>query len=173
MLRIHEAFSRLRRDRHNYHGEHFQRVRPQRQHDHPDPAERGCGQPWPGADAYQRGGYNAANWETSSTDDGLTTSYAYDAAGQLKTHTVQYGNSPVSFTLDPRGRATTISEAGGANASSFGYTPNDQVNSVDMPGGVYQGALYDGANRVYSATAAGPTTAHLTQRLIPGHSVPT
>ncbi len=78
--------------------------------------------------------YNAADWETSSTDDGLTTSYAYDAAGQLKTHTLQFGASPVSFTLDPQGRATTISEAGGANASSFGYTRNDQVNSVNMPG---------------------------------------
>ena len=113
--------------------------------------------------------YNAANWETSSTDDGLTTSYAYDAAGQLKTHTVQYGNSPVTFTLDPQGRATTISEAGGANASSFGYTPNDQVNSVDMPGGVHQGALYDGANRVYSITAAGPTTAQTTTTLSSGY----
>ncbi len=117
--------------------------------------------------------YNAADWETSSTDDGLTTSYAYNAAGQLKTHTLQYGNSPVSFALDPQGRATSESEAGGANASSFGYTPNDQVNSVDMLGRVHQGALYDGANRVYSETAAGPTTTHLTQRLVPGHSVPT
>ncbi len=113
--------------------------------------------------------YNAADWETSSTDDGLTTSYGYDAAGQLKTHTIAVGGSPVTFTLDPQGRATSESEVGGANATSFGYTKNDQVNSVDMPGGVHQGALYDGSSRVYSITAAGPTTAQTTTTLSSGY----
>jgi len=79
------------------------------------------------------------------------------------------GGSPVTFTLDPQGRATSESEVGGANATSFGYTKNDQVNSVDMPGGVHQGALYDGSSRVYSITAAGPTTAQTTTTLSSGY----
>ena len=107
--------------------------------------------------------YNAADWQTSHTDDGLSTAYSYDAAGQLRTQSGAGGNAV--WALDPQGRASSISEASGANATSFGYTPNDLVSSALMPGGVSQSATYDGASRVKHVGASGPSTGVLTTTL--------
>ncbi len=47
--------------------------------------------------------YNAADWETSSSVDGLTTSYSYDAAGQQIGTTTSDGQTGTTLAYDPRG----------------------------------------------------------------------
>jgi len=105
--------------------------------------------------------YNANDWATSMTDNGLTTAYGYDGAGRMHTHTIIDGNTPVTIALDPGGRATTISEnAGGTGpyATTFGYNALNEVVTMAMPGGVQETARYDNVGRVTSVGATGPGT---------------
>ena len=104
--------------------------------------------------------YNAAGWPTSSSNDTLTTSYGYDAAGQERTHTLlQSGSTPLTTVLDPQGRATAISEnAGGTGpyTPSFAYNSNDLPLTITIPGGVQETGRYDGASRLTHVGATGP-----------------
>ncbi len=105
--------------------------------------------------------YNANDWATSMTDNGLTTAYGYDGADRMHTHTIIDGNTPVTIALDPGGRATTISEnAGGTGpyARTFGYNALNEVVTMAMPGGVQETAGYDNVGRVTSVGATGPGT---------------
>ena len=90
--------------------------------------------------------FDAADRQTSATDNGLTTSYGYDAAGQERTETVQNGASTVTRTLDPEGRETALAEGG--YASQFGYNTNDLITAITLPGGVQETAQYDANNRL-------------------------
>jgi len=98
--------------------------------------------------------YDAADRETSATDNGLTTGYGYDAAGQQRTETVQNGASTVTRTLDPQGRETALAEGG--YTSSFAYNSNDLITAITLPGGVSESAQYDANNRLTTWHDPGP-----------------
>ena len=103
--------------------------------------------------------YNAADWLTRETRDGLVTGYGYDAAGRRRTHTVIDGQTPVTTTLDADGRATAIGEnvAGtGPYTSTFGYDPNSNMVTATEPGGVGWTGGYDAASQLVSSAWAGP-----------------
>ncbi len=103
--------------------------------------------------------YNANDWPTSTSDDGLITNYGYDAAAEGRTYTIVDGVTPVTMLLDVEGRASSISEsAGGVGpyATLFGYTSNSQVVTMTMPGGVQEAARYDPNGRVTAVNATGP-----------------
>ncbi len=105
--------------------------------------------------------YNANDWATFMTDNGLTTAYGYDSVGRTRTHTIIDGNTPVTIALDPGGRATTISEnVGGTGpyATTFSYNALGEVTTMAMPGGVQETAGYDNDGRVTSVSATGPGT---------------
>jgi len=105
--------------------------------------------------------YNAADWETATSDDGLTTSYGYDAAGQQRSHTIMNGTTPVTSVLDAEGRTTSIAENMGGTGpytSTFGYNQNDLVTSAGMPGTVQEQAAYDPNSRLTHVGATGPNT---------------
>jgi len=105
--------------------------------------------------------YNAVDWETATSDDGLATSYGYDAAGQRRSETIMNGSVPVTRALDAEGRLTGVAEnAGGTGpyTTTFGYNQNDLVTGVNAPGGVAEQAGYDPNSRLISVTATGPNT---------------
>jgi len=95
--------------------------------------------------------YNAADWETATSDDGLTTQYGYDAAGRQRSHTILNGTTPVTSVLDPEGRTTSIAENMGGTGpyfSTFGYNQNDLITAITLPGGVSESAQYDANSRL-------------------------
>ncbi len=105
--------------------------------------------------------YNAADWETATSDDGLATGYGYDAAGQRRSETIMNGSVPVTRALDAEGRLTSVAEnAGGTGpyTSTIGYNQNDLVTGVNAPGGMAEQAGYDPNSRLISVTATGPNT---------------
>jgi len=114
--------------------------------------------------------YNAADWIPSSSDDGLTTGYGYDAAGQQRSQSTSGSVGTVSqaFALDPQGRATAIGEGVAPYTSTFGYNANDAVINATLPGSlgaVQQSATYDANQRVRTVTATGYATGVLTTTL--------
>ena len=90
--------------------------------------------------------FDAADNQTSQTDNGVTTNYGYDAAGQQRTETIGNGASTVTRTLDPNGRETALAEGG--LSTGFGYNANDQTTAITLPGGVSESARYDQNNRL-------------------------
>jgi len=58
---------------------------------------------------------NAADWTATTTDNGQTTAYRYDAAGQRRTETILGGVTPITTMLDAEGRATSIGEGPGTD----------------------------------------------------------
>ncbi len=86
--------------------------------------------------------YNAADWTTSTTDNGVTTSYGYDAAGRQRTQTYQNGAATATMALDAAGRLTTLGDGAG-HTSQFGYNANDQTTAITLPNGVSEQATHD------------------------------
>jgi len=110
--------------------------------------------------------FDAADRLTSSTDNGLTTRYGYDAAGQQRTHTIADGTTTVTTSLDPEGRQTGLSEGLGGSgpyASHMGYNANDLPITMTLPGGsgVAEGMGYDPSSRLVTQTLAGPAVVTL------------
>jgi len=99
--------------------------------------------------------YNAADWTTSTTDNGVTTSYGYDAAGQQRTQTYQNGAATATMTLDAEGRLTALGDGAG-HTSSFGYNANDQTTAITLPNGVSEQASYDANGRLTAWHDPGP-----------------
>jgi len=105
--------------------------------------------------------YNPADWETSTTDDGYTTNYGYDAAGQQHSETIVDGSTPVTMQLDAEGRVTAIGESyGGAGpyTSQYGYNADDLPTTITLPGGVTESAGYEANSELTSLAATGPNT---------------
>jgi len=112
--------------------------------------------------------YNPADWETSTTNDGYTTNYGYDAAGQQRSETIVDGTTPVTMQLDAEGRVTAIGESyGGAGpyTSQYGYNADDLPTLVTLPGGVSEVAGYDANSALTSLTVSGPNTGVTTTTL--------
>jgi len=107
--------------------------------------------------------FDAADRQTSSTDNGLTTRYGYDAAGQQRTHTIVDGTTPVTTTLDQEGRAIAIAEGLGGSGpyvGRMGYNLNDLPVTMTLPGGsgVREGMGYDPSRRLVTETLTGPSS---------------
>ncbi len=106
---------------------------------------------------------NAADWTATTTDNGQTTAYGYDAAGQRRSETILGGVTPLTTMLDAEGRTTSIGEGLGRATpyrSSFGYNADDLPVTTMLPNGVTEATRYDGASRpvTVAATGLGPTT---------------
>ncbi len=103
--------------------------------------------------------YNAADWETSTTSDGLTTNYGYDAAGQQTTESTSDGATALTTGYDPEGRVTSIAEnAGGAGpyTARYTYTPDDLPQTMAYPNGVNVALGYDANSQLAHLTALVP-----------------
>jgi len=112
--------------------------------------------------------YNAADWDTSATDDGLTTNYGYDAAGQQRSETIVDGSTPVTMQLDAAVRVTSIGESyGGAGpyTSQYAYNADDLPTNVTLPGGVSEAPNYDANSALTSLNVSGPNTGVITTTL--------
>jgi len=112
--------------------------------------------------------YNPADWETSTSDDGYTTTYGYDAAGQQRSETIVDGTTPVTMQLDAEGRVTSIGESyGGAGpyTSQYAYNADDLPTTITLPGGVTESAGYDANSALTRLTVSGPNTGVTTTTL--------
>ncbi len=112
--------------------------------------------------------YNAADWETSTSDDGYTTAYGYDAAGQRRTETIIDGVTPVTMQLDAEGRVTSIGEGyGGVGpyTAQYAYNADDLPTTVTLPNGVSKRAGYDANSALTSLTATRPNMGTITNTL--------
>ena len=85
--------------------------------------------------------YDAGDRVATKTDNGLTTVYGYDVQGQQRVATVQDGQTAIATARDAEGRVTSIVE-GDPYTSNFGYTSNDQLQTVSLPDGVQQTMQY-------------------------------
>jgi len=99
--------------------------------------------------------YNVADWPMSTTDNGVTTQYGYDAAGQQRTQTYQNGAATATMTLDAEGRLTALGDGAG-HTSSFGYNADDQTTAITLPNGVSEQASYDANGRLTAWHDPGP-----------------
>jgi len=112
--------------------------------------------------------YNAADQPAGSTDDGLSTSYGYDAADQVRSETTSDGATSVTTGLDAAGRVTSVAEgAGGVGpyTSQFAYNANDLPTTVSLPGGVTESASYDRNSNLTGLVAQGPAMGTVTAML--------
>jgi len=103
--------------------------------------------------------YNAADWETSTSNDGLTTSYTYDAAGQQIGTTTSDGLTGLTTGYDSAGRVASITEnAGGAGpyTTAYTYTPDDLPKTLAYPNSVNVALGYDANSQLTSLSANGP-----------------
>jgi len=103
--------------------------------------------------------YNAADWLTSATDKGLTTSYAYDAAGQQIGTTTSDGQTGTTLAYDAAGRVSSIAEnAGGAGpyTTAYTYNQNDLPLTLAYPTGVTETAQYDANSALTQLAMHGP-----------------
>jgi len=104
---------------------------------------------------------NAAGWTATTTDNGQTTAYGYDAAGQRRSKTILGGVTPLTTMLDAEGCPMSISEGVGRTtpySSGFGYNADDLPVSVTLPNGVTEATQYDGSSRPVTVSGLGPTT---------------
>jgi len=99
--------------------------------------------------------YNAVDWTVSATDNGVTTNYGYDAAGQQRTQTYQNGAATATMALDAEGRMTALGDGAG-HTSSFGYNANDQTTAITLSNGVSEQASYDANGRLTTWHDPGP-----------------
>jgi len=103
--------------------------------------------------------YNAADWETSSSVDGLTTTYSYDAAGQQIGTTTSDGQTGTTMAYDAAGRVTSIVEnANGAGpyTTAYTYNANDLPLTLTYPNGVGEAAQYDANSALTQLATHGP-----------------
>jgi RHS repeat-associated protein len=108
--------------------------------------------------------FNAADWRTSTSDDGLLTAYGYDGAGQMRTRSILNGVTPITTTLNAAGLVTATSEAlgGTPHSSTFAYNANDLPVSATLNSGPTQAqetVQYDPNSRLTRLQATGPATA--------------
>jgi RHS repeat-associated protein len=97
--------------------------------------------------------YGSFNDVLTSTDRrGLTTTYAYDAAGN-RTRTTSPDGSHTDATYDGHGRVLTTTDARG-KTTTYGYDARSNLNRVTTPLGEVTTSTYDQAGRL--ATTVDP-----------------
>jgi len=117
--------------------------------------------------------YNAADWETSSSVDGLGTSYTYDAAGQQIGVTTSDGQTGTTLAYDAAGRVTALAEnANGAGpyTTAYSYNANDLPQTLAYPNGVTMALGYDANSQLTTLSATGPAQTPTTTTLASGYA---
>jgi len=112
--------------------------------------------------------FDAADRQVKTTDNSLTTSYGYDAAGRERMHTIVDGATGVATTMDSEGREVAISEGLGGSGpyvGRMGYNLNDLPVTMTLPGGVAEGQGYDASSRLVTTTLSGPASLPTTTTL--------
>ncbi|MCW4384905.1 DUF6531 domain-containing protein [Salinibacterium sp. SYSU T00001] len=71
---------------------------------------------------------------TSTNGNGHTTSYAYDADGNLATVTPPAPQGPTTYTHDSLGRVLTVTDGNG-DTTTYGYNVRDEIVSTTFDGG--------------------------------------
>lgn len=114
------------------------------------------------------GAYDAGDTPTGATDDGTTTSYGYDAAGQQRSEQSADGTTAATLGYDAEGRVTSVAEgAGGAGpyTTAYTYNPNDQPLTVAQPNGAGAALAYDPNGALTRLALSGPNTGAVTTTL--------
>jgi RHS repeat-associated protein len=88
-------------------------------------------------------GYSWADQLTSATTSGTTTSYGYDAAGDL----TQAGSTSYAYNAQDQ----LTSAASSAGTTSYGYTLSGALSSVTPPGGTAQAYTSDAYGQTVTA----------------------
>jgi len=112
--------------------------------------------------------YNAADWKTATTVDGLTTNYSYDAAGRQIGTTTSDGQTGMTMGYDAAGRVTSIGEnAGGAGpyVTGYSYNANDLPTALTAPNGTRAILGYDANSQLTSLVETGPAQTPATTTL--------
>jgi len=105
--------------------------------------------------------YDTNDTLVASGNDGLSTAYGHDPSGDARVETIMSGSALVTMGYDAQHRLTAVSEsAGGAGpqTATFGYTPNDLVQSAALPGNVQVTLGYDPNSALTALNANGPST---------------
>ncbi|MHC0433830.1 RHS repeat-associated core domain-containing protein [Streptomyces sp. O3] len=104
--------------------------------------------------------FDARNLLTKTTySDGTpTTSYAYNAAGQLKT--ITDGSGTRTLTYDAEGRPLTISSPGAAKPFKYAYNYNGTIKRRTYPDGRVTRYAYDADGRITGQTTNSKTTTY-------------
>ena len=75
--------------------------------------------------------YNAVDWQTSTTDDGMLSTYGFDGAARQRAVTIGAGSGSLATTVNGVGMATGIAE--GSNSASLSYNTLDLPLQVSLP----------------------------------------
>lgn len=104
--------------------------------------------------------YNGQHLPLTATDAaGQTTSYEYNAAGQVTKITDALGHGTI-YHYDGSGRLTDIVNANNATASSFTYDSLDRIATATDSEGLTVRYTYDAANRIISKSYPDGTRDH-------------
>jgi RHS repeat-associated protein len=99
-------------------------------------------------------GFDAQGNRTSVTSSAGTTSYSYNAAGQLLQRTDPTG-ATTGYAYDQRGNLTKSVSAAGA--ATYSWTPDNRLSQVALPGKPIVSFTYD-ANGLRRTKTVGSTT---------------
>ncbi len=105
--------------------------------------------------------YDTNDTLVASGDDGLSTAYGHDPSGDARVETIMSGSALATLGYDAQHRLTSVGEsAGGAppQTATFGYTPNDLLQSEALPGNVQVSLGYDPNSALTNLGANGPNT---------------
>ena len=103
--------------------------------------------------------YDTNDTLVASGTDGLRTAYGHDPSGDARVETILGGSALVTMGYDAQHRLTTVSESAGGglpNTATFGYTPNDLLQSEGLPGNVQVTMGYDPNSALTGLGANGP-----------------
>jgi RHS repeat-associated protein len=97
---------------------------------------------------------NAADWTTSTNDNGLVTAYGYDAAGQERSRTLPGASATAQTLFDAEMRPISITES---YSNTYGYNLNDLPITASLDAGlIAENGGYDANNRPITLTLNGP-----------------
>jgi RHS repeat-associated protein len=91
--------------------------------------------------------YDAGSRRTNKTENGVTTSYAYDRNDQLVSQTIGSGSAS-SFVYDAYGRLTTRPSAGGS--TTYAYDSLDRLVGITAPSGEEETFSLDALGRKWT-----------------------
>ncbi len=114
------------------------------------------------------GAYDATGNPTGASDDGATTTYGYDAAGQERTEASADGTTAATLGYDAAGRVTAVTDTTGAAApyvTGYTYNANSLPLTVLYPNGTGASLSYDPNSALTSLTATGPAQTPATTTL--------
>lgn len=105
--------------------------------------------------------YNSFNDVLTNTNgNGFTTTYTYDANGNLSSVIRPSGGGTITISRNTFGQMTSVTNPSGIT-TNYSYNANGLQNQITMPLGITTSATYDNASRLLSVTDAnGKTTTY-------------